>query len=188
MARLWRSSAGMSNDGVNFSSAQVLEERSPYAAPLENPSPPAVTRRNFFQLLDGEWKFDLDLNDRGSREGWPIGHEYPGTATWPGSIEAHMARAKEEQKEHVDREVGSSAARPREDKVVAWYERVRAAGRAAARGQPPHRARRGLARARSRSSPRTIRCGSRRGSGTSGCRSRSRARSSGRRRRRISTC
>ena len=113
----------MTNDAINFSSAQVLEERSPYAPPLENPLPRAVTRRNFFQLLDGEWKFDLDLDDRGIREGWAIGHEYAATATWPGSIEAHMARAKEEQKEHVDREAGTAAARPWEDKVVAWYER-----------------------------------------------------------------
>ena len=87
----------MADDAVNFSSAQVLEERSPYAPPLENPLPRAITRRNFFELLDGEWRFELDLEDRGIREGWPIGHEYTGTAIWPGSIEAHMARAKSEQ-------------------------------------------------------------------------------------------
>src|SRR5688572_28188620 len=113
----------MSNDAVNFSSAQVLEERSPYAPPLENPLPRAVTRRNFFQLLDGEWKFDLDLDDRGIREGWAIGHEYTATATWPGSIEAHMARAKEEQKEQQERQELDDPPRPWEDKVVAWYER-----------------------------------------------------------------
>lgn len=113
----------MSNDAINFSSAQVLEERSPYAPPLENPLPRAVTRRNFYELLDGEWMFDLDLGDQGMREGWAIGHEYSGSVTWPGSIEAHMAKAKAEQKENLERQEGAAPVRPWEDTVVAWYER-----------------------------------------------------------------
>jgi beta-galactosidase/beta-glucuronidase len=110
-------------NAVNFSSAQVLEERSPYAPPLENPLPRAVTRRNFFELLDGEWKFELDLDDRGIREGWAIEHEFSDVATWPGSVEAHLARAKAEQKENQEQAPSAAATRPWEDKVVAWYER-----------------------------------------------------------------
>ena len=110
-------------NAVNFSSAQVLEERSPYAPPLENPLPRAVTRQNFYQLLDGEWKFDLDLDDRGIREGWAIEHAYSDAAIWPGSVEAHLALAKAEQKENQGPAPGSAPARPWEDKVVAWYER-----------------------------------------------------------------
>jgi len=45
----------MTEPAVNFSSAQVLEEQSPYAPPLQNPLPRAVTRRNYYELLDGTW-------------------------------------------------------------------------------------------------------------------------------------
>jgi beta-galactosidase/beta-glucuronidase len=61
-------------------------------------------------LLDGEWRFAVDQEDRGLSEGWYLGHEYEGTANWPGSIEQHMANAKE-------------PASGWQDKVVAWYER-----------------------------------------------------------------
>src|SRR4051812_10290115 len=105
---------------VNFSSVQVLEERPTYAPPADNPIPRAVTRRNFFQLLDGEWRFDLDADDRGMREGWAIQHDYSDVANWPGSVEEHMARAKAEQKEHLQHG-DAPAASP--DKVIAWYER-----------------------------------------------------------------
>ena len=110
----------MTEPAVNFSSAEVIEERPPYAPPLPNPLPRAVTRRNLFQLLDGEWRFELDTEDRGIRDGWPIQHEYSDRAIWPGSVEAHMAAAKAGQKEQQD---SSTQARGSEDKVIAWYER-----------------------------------------------------------------
>lgn len=121
----------MTQPDVNFSSAQVLEEQSPYAPPLRNPLPRAVTRRNFYELLDGEWKFELDLRDEGLRDGWAIKHQYSDTATWPGSVESHMAAAKVEQYVQMDeREDEAARAKappppplPWQDKVIAWYER-----------------------------------------------------------------
>lgn len=121
----------MTEPAVNFSSAQIIEEQSPYAPPLENPLPRAVTRRNYYELLDGVWRFELDLEDVGLREGWAIQHEFTDTATWPGSVESHMAAAKVEQYVQID-EREDEAARvkapppppaPWQDKVIAWYER-----------------------------------------------------------------
>jgi Beta-galactosidase/beta-glucuronidase len=103
---------------TNLSSTHILEEQHPYAPPLDNPLPRAVTRHNYFELLDGEWRFDLDLDDQGIQDAWPLGHNYSRKATWPGSIEDHMAAAKVEQKEQQEQ-----ADRPWQDKVIAWYER-----------------------------------------------------------------
>ncbi|WP_324678760.1 glycoside hydrolase family 2 protein [Hymenobacter sp. GOD-10R] len=79
---------------------------------LENPLPRAVLRLNNHQLLDGEWKFAIDVEDCGLREGWYLGHNYEHTANWPGSVEMHMAQAKGQQNPVAW-----------QDKVVAWYER-----------------------------------------------------------------
>ena len=87
--------------------AQAVE---PY---LANPLPRAVIRPSDFELLDGEWRFDLDLQDRGLTEQWYLGHEYQHTAIWPGSIEAHMIAAK-----HAKLQEPAW-----HDTVVAWYER-----------------------------------------------------------------
>ncbi|OUJ71754.1 glycoside hydrolase family 2 protein [Hymenobacter crusticola] len=78
----------------------------------ENPLPRAVLRLNNHQLLDGEWKFAIDVDDSGLREGWYLGHNYEHTANWPGSVEMHMAQAK-----------GQANPVAWQDKVVAWYER-----------------------------------------------------------------
>jgi beta-galactosidase/beta-glucuronidase len=72
-----------------------------------NPLPRAVLRTNSVILLDGEWRFELDVNDRGILDSWHLGHNYTDTAQWPGSIEAQMAKTGSQWK----------------DKVVAWYER-----------------------------------------------------------------
>lgn len=77
-----------------------------------NPLPRAVLRSNSFILLDGEWRFALDTEDRGLRDGWHLGHFYEHVAHWPGSIEDHMAAAK-----------GQPTGPSWQDKVVAWYER-----------------------------------------------------------------
>jgi beta-galactosidase/beta-glucuronidase len=77
-----------------------------------NPLPRAVLRPNEYQLLDGEWRFSLDPDNRGLRERWYLGHKYEHTAQWPGSVEMHMAEAK-----------GQLQGPAWQDKVIAWYER-----------------------------------------------------------------
>ena len=78
-----------------------------------SPLPRSITRPDEFELLDGQWQFGLDLEDRGIAEKWYLGHNYDRTAAWPGSIEAHMAEAKDAQ-QHTP---------AWQDTVVAWYER-----------------------------------------------------------------
>jgi beta-galactosidase/beta-glucuronidase len=78
---------------------------------MNNPLPRAVFRPNSFQLLDGEWKFSIDTDDKGLHEAWHLGHRYAHTASWPGSIESHMSEAKGQE------------LLPWHDKIVAWYER-----------------------------------------------------------------
>src|SRR5919112_5656108 len=81
--------------------------------PFLNPLPRSVIRNNSFQLLDGEWRFQLDPENRGLGERWYLAHEYSGTAHWPGSIESQLAKGQET--------VGRAA--PASEEVVAWYER-----------------------------------------------------------------
>ena len=45
-----------------------------------NPLPRAVTRNNSFVLLDGEWNFSVDPEDKGMEEKWNLGHKYENTA------------------------------------------------------------------------------------------------------------
>jgi hypothetical protein len=71
-----------------------------------NPLPRAVLRSNSFILLDGEWKFSIDNDDRGLQEGWHLGYRYELTANWPGSIEEHMSHG------------GKDRWR---DRIIAWY-------------------------------------------------------------------
>ena len=73
----------------NFSLAQAKEEKEEQI----NRLPRAVTRPNSFTLLDGDWKFSLDLEDKGIRESWHLGHDYTDHTYWPSSVEAHMAEA-----------------------------------------------------------------------------------------------
>jgi hypothetical protein len=77
------------------------------------PLPRSISRSGVYELLDGEWRFDLDLEDRGLQERWYVSHTYSRTAHWPGSIESLMAAAQETQ-QHTP---------PWQDRVVAWYER-----------------------------------------------------------------
>ncbi|HEV3470705.1 MAG TPA: glycoside hydrolase family 2 TIM barrel-domain containing protein [Pyrinomonadaceae bacterium] len=78
-----------------------------------NPLPRSVVRPNEYELLDGEWRFALDPEDRGLTRKWYLGHRYQRTAVWPGSIESHMAEAKGAQQQSPGWQ----------DSVVAWYER-----------------------------------------------------------------
>ena len=77
----------------------------------DNPLPRAVLRPNSHYLLDGEWNFQLDPEDRGMQESWYLGHRYEHTAHWPGSVEAHMALTRGQQFPLW------------QDRVIAWYER-----------------------------------------------------------------
>ena len=78
-----------------------------------NPLPRSVRRRTPFELLDGEWRFALDLADEGLAGGWYLGHKYEATAQFPGVIEAHLAAMKDQQDLRPDWQ----------NEVVAWYER-----------------------------------------------------------------
>jgi len=78
---------------------------------IDNELPRAVLRPGHHFLLDGTWRFAIDLDDIGLTEEWEQGYDYHHRAQWPGSIEAHMAAAH----------TGGPAAW--QDKIVAWYER-----------------------------------------------------------------
>lgn len=75
-----------------------------------NPLPRAVIRPNSFVLLDGEWKFALDSDDKGINDNWYVAHQYDDSAHWPGSVEMHMAEVKPTEKSW-------------NEKIVVWYER-----------------------------------------------------------------
>ena len=47
-----------------------------------NPLPRTISRAGEWLLLDGTWKFELDLANRGLEEHWEQGHAYSGTANW----------------------------------------------------------------------------------------------------------
>lgn len=95
------------NYGTSKSKEAILEQEEEE----QNPLPRAVLRPNSHLLLDGEWRFSLDMQDIGLQQCWHLGHQYPYTAQWPGSIEEHMSAAKGQHYEGW------------KDKVVAWYER-----------------------------------------------------------------
>ncbi|HEY0070326.1 MAG TPA: glycoside hydrolase family 2 [Chloroflexia bacterium] len=82
-----------------------------------NPLPRSVVRPGEFQLLDGEWRFELDPEDRGLREEWNNGHSYNRTVIWPSSIEEYMAKAAEQAR------ITGPLAQYTPERVVAWYER-----------------------------------------------------------------
>lgn len=93
------------NYSTSLSKAEVDEDL------VVNPLPRAVLRHNSYVLLDGQWHFTLDPDDKGLQEGWHNGTSYSYSAIWPGSIEDHIIAAK-----------GHNAA-AWQDKIVAWYER-----------------------------------------------------------------
>ncbi|WP_031527655.1 glycoside hydrolase family 2 protein [Dyadobacter crusticola] len=72
--------------------------------------PRAVLRPNEYILLDGEWKFAVDAEDRGLVDSWYVKHDFTRTANWPGSVEQHLAGSQNE--------IASW-----QDKIVVWYER-----------------------------------------------------------------
>ncbi len=79
--------------------------------PYLDSRPRAIARPGAFLLLDGEWHFERDLDDRGLAERWYLRHDYTATATWPGSVATEV-----EDVPHAD-------APARGDHVILWYER-----------------------------------------------------------------
>lgn len=75
-----------------------------------NPLPRAVIRPNAFSLLDGDWRFALDTENKGLTENWHLLHNYTETAHWPGSVESQLAKQE-------------PARQPWKNEVVVWYER-----------------------------------------------------------------
>lgn len=82
------------------------------AAEPVNELPRAVLRPNTYLLLDGEWRFTLDADDKGLAERWYVSYSFEETAQWPGSIETHMAQASKD-----------PSPTGWQDRVIAWYER-----------------------------------------------------------------
>ncbi|QJD81146.1 glycoside hydrolase family 2 protein [Spirosoma rhododendri] len=97
---------------TNTSLSSSRPDTGGYAEPI-NQLPRAVLRPNNYLLLDGDWQFSLDPDDRGLSEQWNNQHTFDGTVQWPGSIEEHMAQAR-----------GAQSPEGWRDKVVAWYERT----------------------------------------------------------------
>lgn len=97
---------------LNYGLTESRIEKLPATPVASPPLPRAVNRNDSFVLLDGEWLFALDADDRGLNEGWHLGHDYQRTAHWPGTVEEHLAEAKED-----------AAQTSWQDTVVVWYER-----------------------------------------------------------------
>lgn len=96
----------------NYGLSKSREEDSDREDIIKNPIPRAVIRPNQSVLLDGTWRFAIDSEDHGLRDGWHLGHLYKNTAEWPGTIEDHISKAR-----------GDVQGRTWQDKVVVWYER-----------------------------------------------------------------
>lgn len=104
----------MAQNDVDFSFVRDRKDAQ-VAQNYLNPLPRSVTRRGKHELLDGEWRFELDTEDRGLREEWYLGHDYPGVAIWPSSIEAHMEQGHSRQ--------GDNGGTLTNENTVGWYER-----------------------------------------------------------------
>jgi len=94
---------------TNYGSSESKEASHDAAVGRED-IPRAVLRPNEYVLLDGEWKFEIDSEDAGISENWYKQHNFTQTASWPGSVEEHMAETHYEGKSWSD-------------KIVVWYER-----------------------------------------------------------------
>ena len=78
--------------------------------PFLDSRPRSIVRPGAFVLLDGEWRFERDLANRGLAERWFVRHDYGGTASWPGSVAAQI------ESESLD---GAED----DGDVIVWYER-----------------------------------------------------------------
>jgi len=92
----------------NYGFTKAREES--YQANDADVLPRAVSRPNSYELLDGDWNFDYDSENKGLRENWFIAHQFTSRAIWPGSVESHIASLIPLQQ-------------PWSDEVIVWYER-----------------------------------------------------------------
>ncbi|HEY0045218.1 MAG TPA: glycoside hydrolase family 2 TIM barrel-domain containing protein [Flavobacterium sp.] len=95
------------NYGLSQSQEEIISDDT-----FIDPIPRSVIRSNAPMLLDGEWRFSIDVEDLGLQQGWHLGHDYTAVADWPGTIEEHISKAK-----------GLVNERTWNEKVVVWYER-----------------------------------------------------------------
>jgi len=77
--------------------------------------PRSVLRGGDYVLLDGSWRFTLDVENEGLKKKWFVKHNYTVTANFPGSIESYFAAVKDIKEE--------SNLYATSDEVIAWYER-----------------------------------------------------------------
>ncbi len=77
--------------------------------PYLDSRPRSIVRPGEFVLLDGEWRFERDPENRGLEQQWYLEHDYRATALWPGSVVADV--------EETHSETGAPGG------VVVWYER-----------------------------------------------------------------
>ena len=80
-----------------------------------NPLPRSVLRSGDYKLLDGDWRFTLDVENQGLKKKWFVKHNYTVTANFPGSIESYFAAVQDFKEE--------SNLYATSDDVIAWYER-----------------------------------------------------------------
>jgi len=99
------------------SSIQTFDQHdlSILAADKVNPLPRSILRREAFVLLDGDWRFTLDVENQGLKKKWFVKHNYTVTANFPGSIESYFAAVQDFKEE--------SNLYATSDDVIAWYER-----------------------------------------------------------------
>ncbi|MDP9375677.1 MAG: glycoside hydrolase family 2 [Chloroflexota bacterium] len=90
-----------------LSASPVAEGDEPADRGVTNALPRSVMRGGDYVLLDGEWRFELDPQDKGLVQQWYRWHGYSGTIGWPGAIEEQL----------------EALARSPEDETIAWYER-----------------------------------------------------------------
>jgi beta-galactosidase/beta-glucuronidase len=77
--------------------------------PYLDSRPRSIVRAGAYVLLDGEWRFERDPEDRGLEHRWYLEHDYGGVARWPGSVVADVEET------HSDAAMAGG--------VVVWYER-----------------------------------------------------------------
>ncbi len=88
------------------------QKDAPRVLDSDNPLPRSVVRRTPFMLLDGEWRFSLDPDNRGLSENWFAGHKYERTANFPASIESQIEKLRDVT------DLNSAG-----EGLIAWYER-----------------------------------------------------------------
>src|SRR5918993_2178313 len=89
--------------------------------PFLDDRPRSIVRPGAFLLLDGEWRFERDVEDRGLAERWYAGHAFRQTANWPGSVAAQIEADPVGHRRATDDRDGTDG--HDDPDVVAWYER-----------------------------------------------------------------